>query len=430
MDKEKLQQKRSELRKYLGASNGAKLILKYMGNTAYNNNICQCGWQETDRLLGIFKKLPKMTRMIKTGWQTLSDAEKHFGQPLSAYVKNLDKASGFKLVRNSKDVVTPIVRTKTVSEILGISPHYISTTELRVKYKDNPYKFLRDEEIPDVRFRAWNNVTVRAIDKNVFVTRLKKYVRNSGKRSKTNNNCKRLNDGFSPKGRANRKREQLRDMLGSKYNQRLILSLFEFRSPGKHLCKGKEDEVDRVIKAIEKLPQEKEIPQGWEPLTDAEAHFAIPLIPHIKKLKKNKAFKLIRHFDGVVTIIVNIERASKALKIKPHFVHPFELHFVHGFPYAISLIRKYLREENVFERRFKRWDGFEIVVFDADRAIPFLQSLREMNHRPGVFKGTLLNKQKPNKEQIGGWKIRVGDEHEYSWRERAKQYRKLHPQQD
>ena len=48
MDKEKLQQKRAELRKYLGASNGSKLILKHLGNTAYNNNICQCGWQETD----------------------------------------------------------------------------------------------------------------------------------------------------------------------------------------------------------------------------------------------------------------------------------------------------------------------------------------------------------------------------------------------
>ena len=431
MSIEQLQQKRAELRKYLGVSNGVHLILKYLGNTSYNNQVCKCGSQEADRLLGIIKNLPKMTVTAKTGWKTLSDAEKHFGQPLSEHLKKIDEAGGFKLVRNSQNVVTPIVRAKIVSEILGIKPHFVCTREFSKKYKNDPQKFFQKGEISSIRFRMWNGICVRVVDKKVCISILKNYVRKHSVRSKINNNGKRLNDGFSPKGRANRKREQLCDMLGSKYNHRLILSLFNFKSSdGNKLNTGKEDEIDRITKAIKRLPEEKEIPQGWETLTNVEEHFGEPLTKHVKKLQKNKAFKLIRYFDGVVTPIVNIEKASKILKSRPHFVHPVELHFVHGFPYTTTLISEYLRDENVAERCFKRWDAHNVIVFDADRAIPFLKSLAEMERRPGVFKGGKLHKQKLNKEQIGGWKAKTDDDWQYSWKERARIYRESHPQQD
>lgn len=431
MDNEKLQQKRAELRKYLGTSDGTHLILKYLGNTSYNNQVCKCGMQEADRLLRIIKKLPKMTVTAKTGWKTLSDAEKHFGQPLLAYLKKIDEAGGFKLVRNPQNVVTPIVQTKIVSEILGTKPHFVCTREFDKKYKTEPQKFFQKEGIPSIRFRLWNGTCVRVVDKKVFIPILKAYIREQGVRSKINNNGKRLNDGFSPKGRANRKREQLRYMLGSVYKHRLILSLFNFKSnDGNKISWGKEDEIDRIIKAIKRLPEEKEIPQGWEPLTNAEEHFGASLTPHVEKLKRNKAFKLIRYFDGVVTPIVNTEKVSKNLKIRPHFVHPVELHFVHGFPYTIPLISEYLRDAKVAERCFKRWDAHNVIVFDADRAIPFLKSLEEMERRPGVFKGCKLHKQKPNKEQIGGWKAKTDDDWQYSWKERARIYRESHPQQD
>ncbi len=427
--KEKYKQKQAELRKYLGATTGAKLILKYFGNNSYRNQISGCRLRETDRLLEIFNKLPKMSPTDRTGWQTLTNAEIHFGQPLSDYVTRIDEAGGFKMVRNENNVVTPIVRTKTVSEILGIKPHFISSSEIDINYKNQPQKFLREAGFQYVRVLLWTNKYARVYDKNIFLPYLKKYVIETKTRSKSNNNKKRLDDWLSPEGRIYKKQKELREMFGSSYQHKFILSLFNCRAAGNVICRATEDELDRMIKVLNRLPEEKEIPQGWETLSMAEVHFGEPLTKHVKKLKKGNAFKLIRYFDGVVTPIVNIERASSILKINPHFTSIHELHFVNQFPYAPDCMMKYLIKGNVPKKRFKRWDAHNVITFDADFAIPFLQSLTEMERRPGVFKGRKLNSKNPQ-DQLGGWKIKCEDDWKYNWREGAKQYRKLHPKQD
>ena len=190
MTTEKQKQKQAELRKYVGESSGAKFLLKRLGCTHKKQCISFCSEREIDRLIGVIKKLPKMSNLSKTGWQTLSGAEIHFGRPLSEYIQNFEEAGSFKIVRNWKDAVTPIVRTKTVSEILGIKPHFISSSEIDKNYRKQPQKFLREAGFQYVRVQLWNKAIARVYDKNVFLPYLQKYVIETRTRSKSNNNKK------------------------------------------------------------------------------------------------------------------------------------------------------------------------------------------------------------------------------------------------
>lgn len=429
MNKGKLQQKQAKIRKYLGNSKGSRFILKQLGNTSYKNKISRCGVQEADRLLEIIKKLPKMSKFSKNGWGTLSNAEIHFGQPLSEYIEKLNKHDGFKIIRDEKDIVLPIVKTKVVSEILGIKPHFIGLSEVDEQLKHRPRKFLKDSKIQELHFCLWNSKDVHVYDRNVVVPFIKKYVEESGKRSKTNNNKKRYDDDVSPEGRIYNKQLKLSKLLGTQKKNRFILSLLGYKGYRYKINKGKENDIDQMLEKIDKIPIKQDIPSGWETLSSAETHFGEPLVNHVNKLKNNKAFKLIRNFDGVVTPIIHIKNASKSLRIKPHFVDAFELFHVHNFPYAISSLMLYLRDGKIPERRFKRWDAHNIVTFDADFAIPFLQNLMSMENRAGKRK-TTLNRKLPNKQQRGGWKAKTDDDWKYSWKEQARIYRESHPQQD
>ena len=386
-----------------------------MGFTGREKPLSERVEEELDEIASLVKKTKKV-KTIPEHWETLSDAEFHFGQLLIQHVDKLRENGDLKVIINADGFLTPIVRTKSIQDLLGTKPHFISDKEfVKYYYGGINHDLLKKLHPLKIRFRSWISRDVICHDKNVISPIIKQYVQDNGVRSKTNNNKKRLRPNEAPEGRIARKREKLKRLAGAKHCRKLILRLFGLKAYRTIITKAKENEIDRMIAMAEKIEIVKDLPDGWVTLTTAETRLGETLVPHIPKLKRNKAFKLIRNFDGVVTPIAHLEHASSVLHLRPHFTDSYELKFVHNFSYGRRDIMVYLRDGKVPERRFNRWDSKKIVVFDADLAIPFLQSLSTMDARPGKRR-TILNYKRGDKRMIGGWKAECNDGLNFDWK--------------
>lgn len=435
--KQTFKTKREELQYSCGQERRHKFILACLGYNGYKGYISRGTSEEIARVVEIVRGTP-VEKKIHKEWEGISDAETHFGMALFQHIDKLKSGGALKLIKNLDGILVPIIHMETASKLLGVLPVFTDTYELKHKYKferdeSNIKNALRKKGVPEHKFTRWNNCHGCSFDKKLSISCWKEIVKLEQQKEKAKEAKKKekptlLEHEVTPAARIDKKRMKIYHAAGPKKHRPFIVAQLGFKGYANFISRGKEKELDRIIRIIDKLPVELDIPSGWETLSSAETHFGKPLSRHVNRLKKNKAFKLVLNFDKVITPIVHTEKTSEILGIKPHFTDAFELEHVHNFPYY-HICKKYLREAGIKDKKFTRWDFQKICVFDANLAIPYLQELMEMTCRPGKKNGGLLNKKKPT-SKIGGWKAVIGDEKGHSWREKARIYRESHPQQD